>query len=158
MPRRLEGCYDPTTYEALTNIEAEVRAKGCADFSILGARGKTNARGAIDLGCTLTRVPCNSGAFSPLPMPIRYCQVLCAKRISAGKIDFAQGRNLPLIADKRAVPAEPPDASYSCTSCCLTAYRLHGATGHRPASRQSGRPGNCPPHGCGGGSPGSAVQ
>ena len=53
---------------------------------------------------------------------------------------------------------QPPGASYSCTSCCPTGCRPHGAAGHRPASEQSYRPGNCPPHECGGGSPGSASQ
>lgn len=39
-----------------------------------------------------------------------------------------------------------------------TGYRPHGAAGHKPVSRQSCRPGNCPPHGYGGESSGSAAQ
>ena len=49
----------------------------------------------------------------------------------------------------RHPPRSPPGASYSCTSCCPTGYRPHGAAGHRPASKQSFRPGSYPLHGCG---------
>ena len=48
---------------------------------------------------------------------------------------------------------KPSDASCSCTSCCLTGCRPHGAAGRRPASDQNCRPGNYPSHGYGGGSP-----
>ena len=58
----------------------------------------------------------------------------------------------------KRLPEPPLSASYSCTSCCPTGCRPHGAAGRRPASGRSCHPGMYQPHGYGGGSPGSAVQ
>ena len=79
------------------------------------------------------------------------CQVFFAKWIAGpGMSEVSQQWKRP--------QGPPPGASCSCTSCCPTGCRPHGAGGHRPASERSCRPGSYPPHGYGGGSPGSAVQ
>lgn len=55
------------------------------------------------------------------------------------------------VSRQQRRPQKPPlNASYSCTSCCPTECRPHGAVWHRPTSAQSYHPGKFPPHGCGG--------
>ena len=55
-------------------------------------------------------------------------------------------------------PKLPPNASCSCISCSPTGRPPRGEVGRRPASGRSSRPGTSPPHGCCGGSHGSAAR
>jgi len=58
----------------------------------------------------------------------------------------------------KRLPEPPPSASYSCTFCCPTGCRPHGAAGCRPASERSCHRGMSPPPASVGGSPGSAAR